>query len=104
MIGRVLLFAAWALVGAVASYGFLYAFTPFGLMILGICLFTALALPEAGGNRWPEALGSAAGPGVFLLYVAAVNSDVMAGMAGAAIVAATAIAYVLVGRARCARA
>jgi len=67
---RVPLFAAWALVGAVAGYGALYFATPYGLMLLGACLFTGLALPGAGGRRWPECLGLAAGPGVFLLYVA----------------------------------
>ena len=62
MLVRVLVFAAWAAIGAVASYGALYAFTPFGLMILGTCLFAGLALPEFGGGRWPEILGLAAGP------------------------------------------
>jgi hypothetical protein len=103
VIVRVLLFAAWALVGAVASYGLLYLLTPYGLVILGTCVFAGLALPEAGGRRWPECLGLAAGPGVLLLYVASLNSDPAAAAAGAAIVAVASVAYLLAGRALCAR-
>ena len=103
MLVRLLLFAAWALIGAVASYGLLYVFTPYGLTILGACLFAGLALPEAGGRRWPECLGLAAGPGVFLLYVASVNADPAAAAGGAAIVAAATIAYLLAGRSLCTR-
>jgi hypothetical protein len=105
VVGRVLLFAAWALVGAVASYGLLYVFTPFGLTILGACLFAGLALPEAGGRRWPECLGLAAGPGVLLLYVASVAHEPDAGTAaaGAAIVAVASVAYLFAGRALCDR-
>jgi hypothetical protein len=105
VVGRLALFAAWALVGAVAGYGALYAFTPFGLMVLGACLFAGLALPEAGGSRTPEIIGLAAGPGVFLLVAATVGhqTDVAAAIAGAAVVSAATSAYVLVGRGRCAR-
>ena len=103
VIVRMLLFAAWALVGAVASYGLLYLFTPYGLMILGACLFAGLALPEAGGRRWPECLGLAAGPGVLLLYAASLthDPDAAGAAAGAAIVAVASVAYLLAGRALC---
>jgi hypothetical protein len=102
MVGRALLFAAWAALGAVASYGALYALTLFGLMILGTCLFAGLALPEAGGSRWPEILGLAAGPGLLLLVAAYNGGDTATGLAGAAIAATALVSYALVGRARCA--
>jgi hypothetical protein len=95
MLVRVLVFAAWAAIGAVASYGALYVFTPFGLAILAACLFAGLALPR----RWPETLGLAAGPGILL--TAAADATLIA--TGWAIVAAATITYLLVGRARCAR-
>ena len=71
MSGRVALFAAWAAVGVPLTYGSLYAFTPFGLAIIAPCLLAALALPAAGGSRWPEALGLPAGAGAFCLLMAA---------------------------------
>jgi hypothetical protein len=69
VITRGALFAAWAFVGLVLSYGALYAFTPFGLLVIGACLFAACALPVARGSRWPEVLGLLAGPALFLLVV-----------------------------------
>ena len=103
MLVRVLVFAAWAAIGAAASYGALYVFTPFGLMILGMCLFAGLALPEPGGSRWPEALGLAAGPGILVLVVAYNTADPATTVTGSAIVAAALMLYLAVGRARCAR-
>jgi hypothetical protein len=94
MVVRVLVFAAWAAVGAVASYGALYAFTGFGLAILAVCALAALALPR----RWPETLGLAAGPGILL---AAAGGTALI-VTGWAIVASVTLAYALVGRARCA--
>lgn len=101
MLVRVLVFAAWAAIGAVASYGALYVATPFGLMILATCLFAALALPEPGGSRWPEALGLAAGPGILLLVGEFNAADPAATLTGSAIVATTLMVYLAVGRARC---
>jgi hypothetical protein len=57
-----LAFVAWAVLGAVASYGALYAFSPYGLAILAVCLLVSLLLPR----RWPETVGLAAGPGILL--------------------------------------
>ena len=90
---RVLVFAAWAAIGAVASYGALYVLTPYGLAILSVCLIAALSLPR----RRPETLGLAAGPGILL--AAAGDTTLIA--TGWAIVAAATLAYLLVGRARC---
>jgi hypothetical protein len=103
MLLRVLVFAGYAAIGGVASYGAVYVFTPFGVMLLGACLFAALALPEPGRSRWPEILGLAAGPGVLLLLVAS-HGDAAAGLAGTAIVATALVAYAVAGRARCRRA
>ena len=89
-----LVFAAWAALGAVASYGALYAFSPYGLAILAACLVVGLSLPR----RWPETLGLAAGPGILLTAAA----DTTLIVTGWAIVVAATITYLLVGRARCA--
>jgi hypothetical protein len=104
MIVRGLLFAAWAVVGAVASYGLLYAFSPYGLAILGVCFVVGVALRTAGGGRGPEILGLLAGPGVFCFVVAAsgVDAPVAWAVAGTLIVSAALAAYVRAGRARCA--
>jgi hypothetical protein len=93
MLVRVLVFAAWAAIGAVASYGALYVLTPYGVAILSVCLVVGLWLPR----RWPETLGLAAGPGILL--TAAADATLIA--TGWAIVAAATITYLLVGRARC---
>jgi hypothetical protein len=105
VIPRALLFAAWAVVGTVASYGLPYAFSPFGLAILGVSLLVALALPQAAHSRMPEILGLLAGPGVFCFVVAVSGVDDPApwAVAGTLIVSAALVAYTLTGRARCAR-
>jgi hypothetical protein len=103
VIGRCALFLAWAVVGAVASYGLPYALTPYGLMILGAAFFAGLALPEARGRRWPEALGLLAGPGVFLLYAASLSGDATPAIAGALFAGTALVAYTVAGRALCAR-
>jgi hypothetical protein len=104
VITRGALFAAWASVGLVLSYGALYAFTPFGLLIIGACLFAARGLPAVRENRWPEVLGLLAGPGVFCLVVAH-NADDRGGWvaAGVAIVGVALLIYALAGRALCTR-
>ena len=95
----------WALLGAVLSYGALYVFTPFGLAIVVPTLLVASLLPSIGGSRLPEALGLLAGPGLFCLLVASSGADDPGAWAGAgvALVGAALLAYLLVGRARCAR-
>jgi hypothetical protein len=104
MIRRGVLFAAWALIGMVASYGVLYAFTPYGLAILAACAAGAWLLRLLSGSRAPETLGLLAGPGLFCWLVAYSADDPAAWTAaGAAIVAAASAAYVRAGRARCAR-
>ena len=70
VITRIAVLAAWAFVGLVLTYGALYAFTPFGLLIISACLFAASALPAVGGSRWPEVLGLLAGPGLFYFALA----------------------------------
>jgi hypothetical protein len=101
---RAVLFVAWAVVGTVASYGLVYAFSVFGLAILGVCLLVGLAIPKAGGGRTPEILGLLAGPGGFCFVVAVSGVDDPAAwaVAGTVIVCAALATYMLVGRARCA--
>jgi hypothetical protein len=103
MVARGALFVAWAVVGAVASYGAPSVLTGYGLMILGTCLFAGLALPELGGRRWPEILGLLAGPGVFCVYAGALSADRGLILAGVAFTGVSLAAYALAGRARCAR-
>ena len=45
VIRRIALFAAWAFMGLVLTYGALYAFTPFGQLIIGAALAVASVLP-----------------------------------------------------------
>ena len=98
MTRRALLFTAWAVVGMVASYGALYAFSPFGLAILAVCALIAWALPKD-----LELIGAAAGPGLFCWLVAWSAEEPVAWFGvGAAIVLATLCAYAIAGRARCA--
>jgi hypothetical protein len=40
-----------ALIGALLSYGWLYALTPVRLILIAVSLLAALALPVAGGRR-----------------------------------------------------
>ena len=103
MLTRGAVFGAWTVIGAVASYGALYALTPYGLLILGTCLFAGLALPEIGGRRWPEALGLLAGTGVFCFYAGTLSSDGGLLIAGALLMGGALVAYTLAGRALCAR-
>ena len=92
-------FTAWALLGMVASYGALYAFTPFGLAILAVCALIAWPLP-----KHLESIGAAAGPGLFCWLVAWSAEEPAAWIGvGAAIVGAAVGAYAIAGRARCAR-
>jgi prepilin signal peptidase PulO-like enzyme (type II secretory pathway) len=102
---RGVLFVAWAVIGAVAGYGLIYAFSVYGLVILGVCLAMGVAIPKAGDSRMPEILGVLAGPGVFCFVVAAsgVDDPVWWAGAGALIVGSALVAYMLAGRARSAR-
>jgi hypothetical protein len=98
VIPRVALFAVYALLGAVLSYGALYLFSPMGFAIVAIGVLLVRELPRVGGSRWPEAIGLLAGPGLLLLL-----GDTSVRALGAAIVAVAVVSYALAGRARCAR-
>ncbi len=99
MTRRATLFMAWAVLGMVASYGAIYAFSGFGLAILAVCALVAWSLPKG-----LEAIGAAAGPGLFCWLVAWSAEEPVAWLAvGAAIVAAAFTAYAVTGRARCIR-
>ena len=103
MAKRAALFTAWALVGVVLSFGVLYAFTPF-LLVIVATLFVARDLPPIDGTRRPEALGLIAGPGMFCFVVAASAADPGGWVAaGLGIVGLALLAYAVVGRALCAR-
>jgi hypothetical protein len=71
MLSRAALFAAYALLGAVLSYGLLYLFSPMGFAIVVAGALLVSLLPRAGGSRWPESVGLLAGPGLLLLLVVA---------------------------------
>jgi hypothetical protein len=94
MVLRVLLFAAYAFLGAVLSYGLVYLFSPMGFVIVLAGGLLVSLLPR----RWPEPLGLLAGPGLLLML-----GDPAVRGAGAAIVAVALVAYAVAGRARCAR-
>ena len=99
MTRRAILFLVWAVLGMVASYGAIYAFSGFGLAILAVCALVAWSLPKG-----VEAIGAAAGPGLFCWLVAWSAEEPAAWFAvGAAIVTAALAAYALTGRARCTR-
>ena len=98
MVPRFLLFAAYALLGAVLSYGLVYLFSPIGFAVVGVGVLLVHVLPRLGGSRWPEAIGLLAGPGLLLLL-----GDATVRAPGAAIVAVAVVGYALAGRARCAR-
>jgi hypothetical protein len=102
---RIALFLGWAVVGLFGTYGALYAFTPYGLVILGLCLGFAFALQAAGGGDQLDVLGLIAGPGLFCLLVASSAEEAVAtwATAGGAIVGVALATYVVVGRARCTR-
>jgi hypothetical protein len=89
---RFLLFAAYALIGAVLSYGLVYLFSPLGLVVVVVGALLVSVLP-----RGLEAIGLLAGPGLLLLA-----GDGTLVVPGAAIIAASLAAYVVTGRARCA--
>ena len=65
MARRGALFVGCALVGLVLTYGSLYAFTSFGLAIVGIGLTGVLALRALGDRGGFETLGVLAGVGFF---------------------------------------
>jgi hypothetical protein len=80
----------------VASYGAIYAFSPFGFAILAGCALVAWPLPKG-----LEAIGALAGPGLFCWLVARSADDPAAWIGvGAAIVAAACGAYAVAGRGR----
>jgi hypothetical protein len=104
VIRRATVFALWGGIGAALSYGALYAFTLFGLGIIGVCLAAAAALPTIGGTRSPEILGLVAGPGVLCLLVAANAADPLPWIAAAgALLAGELVGYTAAGRAGCGR-
>jgi hypothetical protein len=94
VIVRGLLFAAYAVVGAVLSYGALYLFSPMGFAIVAASVLLVHVLPQR-----LEQLGLLAGPGILLLA-----GDGSLVVPGAAIVALAVVSYALAGRTRCARA
>jgi hypothetical protein len=59
---RVAVFAAWATVGALISYGALYALTIFGIGVLIVAAAAASLIPRVHGRRLPEASGVLMGP------------------------------------------
>jgi hypothetical protein len=104
MVRRAALFVVWVLLGGVAAYGFVYAFTGFGIAILAACLFAGLAMPPAGNSRSPEILGLLAGPGVLGYVAAATGGDPALVAYGTPFFVAALAAYLITGRSRCRRA
>jgi hypothetical protein len=64
-------FVVWALCGAATSVGLLAVFTIGPVLLVGAMLLAALALRLGGANR--SAIGSGAGVGLPLLWVAWLN-------------------------------
>jgi hypothetical protein len=89
MVLRVLLYAAYALLGAVLSYGAVYLFSPMGFAIVAAAILLVTTLP-----RGLERLGLLAGPGILLLLTPLA-------VIGAVIVAAALGTYAVTGRRRC---
>jgi hypothetical protein len=102
---RMIQFGSWAIVGMVASYCALYAFTPYGLAILGLCCLVGKGIHWASRGSDRELLGLGAGPALFCLLVASSAQEAAAAgtVAGASIVAAAAVTYFAIGRANRAR-
>jgi hypothetical protein len=97
MTRSVALFAAWALVGFLASFLILYGFTVIGPILLLLVWLVYRRLPTIAGRRRPEAFGALAGFGAFWLFVAAtVENGTVFALVGAAAVAA-AIGWFMVG-------
>jgi hypothetical protein len=104
VIGRGVLFLAWVLLGGVFTYGALYAFSPYGLVILTAASLLAWSLFNWTGRRSLELWGLLAGPGLLCFLVAEHADEPAAWVAvGVVFVAVATVAYVLAGRARCAR-
>jgi hypothetical protein len=101
---RAAAFLVWAIIGTVLSYGLLYAFSPYGVVIIAICAIAGMGASRIGGRRWPEILGIAAGPGAFCLVVAAsAQGPVPFILVGLGFIGSAMGAYALAMRTRCAR-
>jgi hypothetical protein len=101
LVKRVLLFVAWALLGAVFTYGLMYALlpAPLGLVWVGLPLLVAPFIPSIGGSRSPEIFGLLAGPGLYCFLGATSMSHPGRWIGvGLAFVASAALAYALAGR------
>jgi hypothetical protein len=100
VVKRVLLFVAWALLGAVLSEGLLELLlpAPSGLVITAAGLLVARFMPSIGGSRSPEIFGLLAGPGLlcFLGATSMSHPERRIGV-GLAFVACAALAYLLAG-------
>jgi len=96
------LFAGWAVLGMFASYGALYALTPYGVAILALCWLVGMGLRWAGRGSDLELIGLGAGPGLFCLLVASSAEGAAAvwTVVGAAIILAATVAYLALGRTR----
>jgi hypothetical protein len=104
LLGKTVAFSSWALLGAASTYGALYVFTPFGMMIFAGVFLIASLLAVVGQNRSPELWGLLGGPGIFCFVVAAnAEGADQWRVAGAAFVAAAVLAFTVSGRARCTR-
>lgn len=98
------LFVAWAVVGFIASFALLYGFTPIGPLFLALGLLAFRYMPTVSDSRRPEAFGALAGFGSFWLFIAtSVDAELPFVAVGALTMAVAALAYVVDGRARCAR-
>jgi hypothetical protein len=94
------LFAAWAAVGLVLSYGLIYAFTPLGLLVITAAVVVATMLPTVRTHRWPEVLGLIAGPGLFCGIIALANHSLAWAFGGAVMLGAALIGWLLAARHR----
>jgi hypothetical protein len=98
MAGRVLLFAAWASVGGVLTYGTLQLLGLFGLALVIAVVVAGLPIRAIHSGAHTEMVGLAAGPGILFAIIG--ESDDAPGLVliGGAILAATAIVYLSLRR------
>ena len=96
---RVAVFAAWAAVGALISYGSLSAFTIFVIFVLAVAAAAASLIPRVHGRRLPEASGVLMGPAALCVVVGGQADSALPWLAAASVLTAICLlAYAVTSR------